>query len=77
MKEVKSALGGFSISSEEKNEYLENRKREESGQDYRSSEAFKSKDKQPHSRSTRDETDTWAYIAAEGDQDVTEDNSGM
>nr|XP_028582102.1 M-phase phosphoprotein 8 isoform X1 [Podarcis muralis] len=75
LKEVKSALGGFSISSEEKNEYLENRKREESGQDYRSSEAFKSKDKQPHSRSTRDETDTWAYIAAEGDQDVTEDNS--
>nr|XP_034971020.1 M-phase phosphoprotein 8 isoform X2 [Zootoca vivipara] len=75
LKEVKSALGGFSISSEEKNEYLDNQKREELRQDYRSSEAFKSKDKQPCSRSTRDETDTWAYIAAEGDHDVIEDNS--
>ncbi|XP_033002170.1 M-phase phosphoprotein 8 isoform X2 [Lacerta agilis] len=75
LKEFKSALGGFSISPEEKNEYLDNRKKEESGQDYRSSEAFKSKDKQPYSRSTRDETDTWAYIAAEGDHYVIEDNS--
>ncbi|XP_061484591.1 M-phase phosphoprotein 8 isoform X2 [Rhineura floridana] len=75
LKEIKSAFDGFSISSEEKNEYLDNRKREESGQDYRTTEEFKSKDRQLYSRSTRDETDTWAYIAAESDREVTEDSS--
>ncbi|XP_062983113.1 M-phase phosphoprotein 8 isoform X2 [Elgaria multicarinata webbii] len=73
LKEIKSAFDVFSISSEEKNEYLDNRKREEPGHDYRCTDEFKSKDRQLYSRSTRDETDTWAYIAAEGDRDVTED----
>ncbi|XP_053165659.1 M-phase phosphoprotein 8 isoform X2 [Hemicordylus capensis] len=78
LKEIKSAFDVFSISSEEKNEYLDNRKREESAQDYRSTEDFRSKDRQlcRDSRSTRDETDTWAYIAAEGDRDMIEDSSG-
>lgn len=76
MKEIKSAFDGFSISSEEKNEYLDNRKKEESVQDFRSTEELKSRDRYKESRSTRDETDTWAYIAAEGDHDAIEDCSG-
>ncbi|XP_060090812.1 M-phase phosphoprotein 8 isoform X2 [Heteronotia binoei] len=75
LKEIKSAFDVFSISSEEKNEYLENRKKEESVQDYRSTEELKSRDRYKDSRSTRDETDTWAYIAAEGDRDAIEDCS--
>ncbi|XP_044297707.1 M-phase phosphoprotein 8 isoform X1 [Varanus komodoensis] len=75
LKEIKSAFDVFSISSEEKNEYLDNRKREESGHEFRSTEEFKSKDRQLYSRSSRDETDTWAYIAAEDDRDIVEESS--
>ncbi|XP_054829725.1 M-phase phosphoprotein 8 isoform X2 [Eublepharis macularius] len=72
-KEIKSAFDVFNMSSEEKNEYLDNRKKEESVQDYRSTEELKSRDRYKDSRSTRDETDTWAYIAAEGDREAIED----
>ncbi|XP_042313185.1 M-phase phosphoprotein 8 [Sceloporus undulatus] len=75
LKEIKNAFDVFSISSEEKSEYLDNRKKEEAGHDYRSIDEFRAKDRQLYSRSTRDETDTWAYIAAEGDRDVTEETS--
>ncbi|KAH0625126.1 hypothetical protein JD844_033265 [Phrynosoma platyrhinos] len=75
LKEIKNAFDVFSISSEEKNEYLDNRKKEEAGHEYRSIDEFRPKDRQLYGRSTRDETDTWAYIAAEGDRDVTEDTS--
>ncbi|XP_060626955.2 M-phase phosphoprotein 8 isoform X1 [Anolis sagrei] len=75
LKEIKSAFDVFSISPEEKNEYSDNQKREDLGHDYRSIDEFKSKDRQSYSRSTRDETDTWAYIAAEGDREVTEESS--
>ncbi|KAM6446810.1 M-phase phosphoprotein 8 isoform 2-T2 [Liasis olivaceus] len=75
LKEIKSAFDVFSICSEEKNEYLDSRKKEESVHDSRSTDEFRLKDKQVYSRTTRDETDTWAYIAAESDHDVNEDNS--
>ncbi|XP_077197761.1 M-phase phosphoprotein 8 isoform X3 [Paroedura picta] len=75
LKEIKSAFDIFSISSEEKNEYLDSRKKDESVQDYRSTEELKSRDRYKESKSTRDETDTWAYIAAEGDRDAIEDCS--
>ncbi|XP_063161866.1 M-phase phosphoprotein 8 isoform X2 [Candoia aspera] len=74
LKEIKNAFDVFSICSEEKNEYLDSRKKEESAHDSRSTDEFRLKDKQVYSRTTRDETDTWAYIAAEGDHDVTEDS---
>uniref|UniRef100_A0A8C6VNT7 M-phase phosphoprotein 8 n=1 Tax=Naja naja TaxID=35670 RepID=A0A8C6VNT7_NAJNA len=61
LKEIRSAFDVYSICSEEKNEYLDNE--------------FRLKDKQGYSRTSRDETDTWAYIAAEGDHDITEDSS--
>ncbi|XP_035182618.1 M-phase phosphoprotein 8 isoform X2 [Oxyura jamaicensis] len=69
--------------SEEKNEYSENnRKREESSLEYKLIEELKSKDSKVYKerRSIRDETETWNYIAAEGDREVVdvcqmEDNS--
>ncbi|TFK09944.1 protein FAM98A [Platysternon megacephalum] len=74
LKENKSAFDLFNISSEEKNEYSENnRKREDSSVDYKFIEEFKSKENKQlykERRSTRDETDTWTYIAAEGDREV-------
>ncbi|XP_020657679.3 M-phase phosphoprotein 8 [Pogona vitticeps] len=73
VKEIKNAFDVLSISAEEKSEYLD--KREESAHDYRSADEFRSKDKHMYGRSARDETDTWAYIAAEGDHDVIEDIS--
>uniref|UniRef100_A0A8C8SA78 M-phase phosphoprotein 8 n=1 Tax=Pelusios castaneus TaxID=367368 RepID=A0A8C8SA78_9SAUR len=74
LKENKSAFDLFSISSEEKNEYSENnRKREDSSVDYKFIEEFKSKENKQlykERRNTRDETDTWTYIAAEGDREM-------
>lgn len=72
LKEIKSAFDVFNMSSEEKNELSDNRKKEEA------TEEFKLKDRPfyKESRSTRDETDTWAYIAEEGEREVTEDSSG-
>ncbi|XP_026530877.1 M-phase phosphoprotein 8 isoform X1 [Notechis scutatus] len=75
LKEIRSAFDVFSICSEEKNEYLDSRKKEESAHEPRSTDEFRLKDKQGYSRTSRDETDTWAYIAAEGDHDITEDSS--
>ncbi|KAJ6662366.1 hypothetical protein lerEdw1_012530 [Lerista edwardsae] len=73
----KSAFDVFSMSLEERNEYADNRKREESVQDFKSADEFKLKDKPLYkdSRTSRDETDTWAYIAAESDHEITEDSS--
>lgn len=67
------------MSLEERNEYADNRKREESVQDFKSADEFKLKDRPLYkdSRTTRDETDTWAYIAAESDHEITEESSGM
>lgn len=72
------------MTSEEKNEYSENnRKREESTLDYKFMDEFKSKENRLYKerRSIRDETDTWTYIASEGDREVLdvcqmEENSG-
>ncbi|XP_066474822.1 M-phase phosphoprotein 8 isoform X2 [Tiliqua scincoides] len=77
LKEIKSAFDVFSMSSEEKSEYMDSRKREESVQDFKSTEELKLKERPLYkdSRSTRDETDTWAYIAAEGEHEITEDSS--
>ncbi|KAK9402427.1 M-phase phosphoprotein 8 [Crotalus adamanteus] len=75
LKEIRSAFDVFSICSEEKNEYLDSRKKEDSAHESRSTDEFRLKDKQVYSRTSRDETDTWAYIAAEGDHDITEDSS--
>lgn len=76
VKEIKNAFDVFSISPEEKSEYLDTRKKEEPAHDFRSADEFRSKDKHMYGRSARDETDTWAYIAAESDRDVIEDISG-
>ncbi|KAJ7320167.1 hypothetical protein JRQ81_019678 [Phrynocephalus forsythii] len=73
LRETKNAFDVLSISPEEKSEYLDSRKREEPVHDYRSTDDLRSKDKHMYGKSTRDETDTWAYIAAEGDHDVIED----
>ncbi|XP_073195505.1 M-phase phosphoprotein 8 isoform X2 [Lepidochelys kempii] len=86
LKENKSAFDLFNISSEEKNEYTDNnRKREDSSVDYKFIEEFKSKENKQlykERRSIRDETDTWTYIAAEGDREVDhvcqmEENSAL
>ncbi|NXD10325.1 MPP8 phase, partial [Nothocercus nigrocapillus] len=72
-KDIKSAFDLFNVASEEKNEYSENNhKREESCLDYKFVEELKSKDSKVYKerRSIRDETDTWTYIAAEGDREV-------
>ncbi|KAM6179037.1 M-phase phosphoprotein 8 [Rhynchocyon petersi] len=74
-KEVRSAFDIFKLTSEEKNDLTENnRKREEISLDYKSTEDQKAKENKfcKERKNTRDETDTWAYIAAEGDQEVLE-----
>ncbi|XP_040137285.2 M-phase phosphoprotein 8 isoform X3 [Ictidomys tridecemlineatus] len=58
----------------EKNDVPENnRKREETPLDCKTTEDHKTKENKyslKERRNTRDETDTWAYIAAEGDQEI-------
>ncbi|KFQ56626.1 PREDICTED: M-phase phosphoprotein 8, partial [Nestor notabilis] len=74
-KDIKSAFDFFNVASEEKSEYSENNcKREESSLEYKLIEELKSKDSKVYKekRSIRDETDTWTYIAAEGDQEVVD-----
>lgn len=74
-KDVKSAFDLFNVASEEKSEYSENNcKREESSLEYKFMEELKSKDSKVYKerRNTRDETDTWTYSAAEGDQEMTD-----
>ncbi|XP_048197638.1 M-phase phosphoprotein 8 [Perognathus longimembris pacificus] len=74
IKEIKNALDLLKKPTEEKNDVPEtNRKKEEMSLDCKSTEDCKMKES-THSpkekRNTREETDTWAYIAAEGDQEV-------
>nr|XP_009941528.1 PREDICTED: M-phase phosphoprotein 8 [Opisthocomus hoazin] len=74
-KDIKSALGLFNVASEEKSEYCENNcKREESSLEYKFVEELKSKDSKVYKerRNIRNETDTWTYIAAEGDREVVD-----
>ncbi|CAH6830339.1 M-phase phosphoprotein 8 [Phodopus roborovskii] len=68
-KEIRSAFDLFK-KTEDKNDVLENNwKREEVPLDCKTTDDPKNKDK---SSLKRDETDTWAYIAAEGDQEVSD-----
>ncbi|KAM9189954.1 M-phase phosphoprotein 8 isoform 5-T5 [Dugong dugon] len=72
-KEIRSAFDIFKLTPEEKNDLTENnRKREEIPLDCKITEDYKTKENKlfKERRNTRDETDTWAYIAAEGDQEV-------
>ncbi|KFP84164.1 PREDICTED: M-phase phosphoprotein 8, partial [Apaloderma vittatum] len=65
----------LNVASEEKSEYSENNcKREESSLEYKFIEELKSKDSKVYKerRSIRDETNTWTYIAAEGDREVVD-----
>ncbi|KAM9204691.1 M-phase phosphoprotein 8 [Mergus octosetaceus] len=74
-KDIKSAFESFNVASEEKNDYSENnRKREESSLECKFIEELKSKDSKVYKerRSIRDETETWNYIAAEGDREVVD-----
>ncbi|XP_062959348.1 M-phase phosphoprotein 8 [Cynocephalus volans] len=73
-KEIGNAFDLFKLTPEEKNDVPENnRKREEIPLDCKTTEDHKTKENKQslkERRNTRDETDTWAYIAAEGDQEV-------
>ncbi|XP_070376422.1 M-phase phosphoprotein 8 isoform X2 [Equus asinus] len=73
-KEIRNAFDLFKLTPEEKNDFPENnRKREEIPLDCKITEDHKTKENKQllkERRSTRDEMDTWAYIAAEGDQEV-------
>ncbi|XP_069323863.1 M-phase phosphoprotein 8 isoform X4 [Eulemur rufifrons] len=73
-KEIRNAFDLFKLTPEEKNDVPDsNRKREEIPLDCKTTEDHKTKESKQllkERRSTRDETDTWAYIAAEGDQEV-------
>ncbi|XP_045423664.1 M-phase phosphoprotein 8 [Lemur catta] len=74
LKEIRNAFDLFKLTPEEKNDVPDsNRKREEIPLDCKTTEDHKTKESKEllkERRSTRDETDTWAYIAAEGDQEV-------
>ncbi|EPY87113.1 hypothetical protein CB1_000273064 [Camelus ferus] len=73
-KEIRNAFDLFKLTPEEKNDFPENnRKREEITPDCKVTEDHKPKENKQllkERRNTRDETDTWAYIAAEGDQEA-------
>lgn len=73
-KEIRNAFDLFKLTPEGKNDFLENnQKREETPLDYNFAEDHKAKENNQilkERRNTRDEADTWAYIAAEGDQSV-------
>ena len=78
-KEIRHAFDLFKLTPEEKNDFPEtNRKREEIPLDNKITEDHKTKENKQllkERRNTRDETDTWAYIAAEGDQEVLDSMS--
>lgn len=86
LKEIRSAFDLFKLTPEEKNDFPENnQKREEIPLESKIAEDPKSQGNKQvikERRTTRDETDTWAYIAAEGDQDAmdgvyqADENSG-
>ncbi|XP_062050480.1 M-phase phosphoprotein 8 isoform X1 [Lepus europaeus] len=73
-KEIKTAFDLFKKTPEEKNDVPENsRKKEELPLDCKTTEDQKTKENKQslkERRNTREETDTWAHIAAEGDQEV-------
>ncbi|XP_054574692.1 M-phase phosphoprotein 8 isoform X4 [Eptesicus fuscus] len=73
-KEIRNAFDLFKLTPEGKNDFPENnQKREETPLDCNFAEDHKAKENNQvlkERRNTRDEADTWAYIAAEGDQDV-------
>ncbi|KAM8803157.1 M-phase phosphoprotein 8 isoform 1-T1 [Rhynchonycteris naso] len=75
-KEIRNAFDLFKLTPEEKNNFPENyQKREEIPLDCNFVEDHKTKENKQvlkERRNTRDEMDTWAYIAAEGDQDMLE-----
>ncbi|XP_068000547.1 M-phase phosphoprotein 8 isoform X1 [Melanerpes formicivorus] len=74
-KDIKSAFQLLNVASEEKSDCSENNcKREDSSVEHKFIEELKSKDSQvcKERRSIRDETDTWTYIAAEGDPEVVD-----
>ncbi|XP_030777788.1 M-phase phosphoprotein 8 isoform X3 [Rhinopithecus roxellana] len=76
LKEIRNAFDLFKLTPEEKNDVSENnRKREEIPLDFKTIDDHKTKENRQslkERRNTRDETDTWAYIAAEGDQEVSD-----
>ncbi|XP_028903654.1 M-phase phosphoprotein 8 [Ornithorhynchus anatinus] len=76
LKEIRSAFDLFKLTPEDKNDNSEgNRKREDTSLECKCAEDYKTKENKElykERRSLRDETDTWAYIAAEGDQEILE-----
>ncbi|KAG8452903.1 hypothetical protein GDO86_004633 [Hymenochirus boettgeri] len=76
LKEPKTIFDAFTLTPEERNEITESTKiKEEISTDCRSVEDYKTKDVKPpikESRSTRDESEPWAFAASEGDQEVTD-----
>ncbi|NXG41107.1 MPP8 phase, partial [Psilopogon haemacephalus] len=74
-KDIKSTFQLFNVASEEKSEYSQNNcETEETSLEYKFIEELKSKDSKvcKERRNIRGETDTWTYIAAEGDREVVD-----
>ncbi|XP_057563041.1 M-phase phosphoprotein 8 isoform X2 [Hippopotamus amphibius kiboko] len=75
-KEIRNAFDLFKLTPEEKNDFPDNNwKREEIPADCKVTEDHKPKENKQllkERRNTRDETDTWAYIAADGDQELVD-----
>ncbi|XP_054362245.1 M-phase phosphoprotein 8 isoform X2 [Mirounga angustirostris] len=72
-KEIRNAFDLLKLTPEEKTEFPENNRKREEILDCKITEDHKTKENKQllkERRNTRDETDTWAYIAAEGDQEV-------
>ncbi|XP_024607076.1 M-phase phosphoprotein 8 isoform X2 [Neophocaena asiaeorientalis asiaeorientalis] len=78
-KEIRNAFDLFKLTPEEKNDFPENnRKREEVPPDCKVTGDHRSKENKQllkERRNTRDETDTWAYIASDGGQEVVDSTS--
>ncbi|XP_042541378.1 M-phase phosphoprotein 8 isoform X2 [Dipodomys spectabilis] len=73
IKEIKSAFDLLKKTTEEKNDVPEINQKKEVSLDCKTTEDCKMKEGKyspNEKKNTRDETDTWAYIAAEGDQEV-------
>ncbi|KAM4860310.1 M-phase phosphoprotein 8 isoform 1-T1 [Thomomys bottae] len=74
IKEIKNAFDLLKKTTEEKNDVPEaNRKKEEMPLDCKTTEDCKMKEGKcspKEKKTTRDDTDTWAHIAAEGDQEA-------
>ncbi|XP_032466863.1 M-phase phosphoprotein 8 isoform X6 [Phocoena sinus] len=78
-KEIRNAFDLFKLTPEEKSDFPENnRKREEVPPDCKVTGDHRSKENKQllkERRNTRDETDTWAYIASDGGQEVVDSTS--